>query len=167
METALDVDEEMHLCIVFSSFASVSARVFAMRKLELQMVNSDKLEFTAHEIQNCEERLHKILEQGVISSSNSPRVDQCVSVLLIFEAELACRMREWQLIPKVVQKVGQCQASPCDTFEAITDMLVSVSKRQNNLPNYAISSGPPQTAPWMFFLWHWRYCRSFVFPTLH
>ena len=26
METALEVDEEMHLCIVFSSFASVSAR---------------------------------------------------------------------------------------------------------------------------------------------
>ncbi len=26
METALEVDEEMHLCIVFSSFAAVSAR---------------------------------------------------------------------------------------------------------------------------------------------
>jgi hypothetical protein len=103
METALEVDEEMHLCIVFSSFASVSARVFAMRKLELQMVNSDKLEFTAHEIQNCEERLHKIVEKGVISSSNTPHVDQCVSVLLTFEAEVACRMKEWQLIPKVVQ----------------------------------------------------------------
>jgi hypothetical protein len=62
-----------------------------------------QLEFTAHEIQNCEERLHKIVEKGVISSSNTPRVDQCVSVLLIFEAELACRMKEWQLIPKVIE----------------------------------------------------------------
>ncbi len=26
METALEVDEEMHLCIIFSSFAAISAR---------------------------------------------------------------------------------------------------------------------------------------------
>ncbi|KAI9460127.1 hypothetical protein BJY52DRAFT_1222744 [Lactarius psammicola] len=132
METALEVDEEMHLCIVFSSFAAVSARVFAIRKVELQM-NSDKvpdrpplspqLEFTAHEIQNCEERLRKTIEEGVIGPNNTPRVVQCLSVLLIFEAELACRMKEWQVIPKVIQKVGQCQTSPSDTFEAITDML--------------------------------------------
>lgn len=74
-------------------------------------------------------------------------------------------------IPLYWQKVGQCQASPSDTFEAITDMLVSVSKRQNNLPNYAISSGQRRTVPWtvricsvfcfqrqltllQFFLWH-------------
>ncbi|KAI9445576.1 hypothetical protein H4582DRAFT_2125818 [Lactarius indigo] len=125
METALEVDEEMHLCIVFSSFAAVSARVFAMRKLELQMASSDKLEFTAHEIQDCEERLRKILEKGVISSNNAPRVVQCLNVLLIFEAELACRMKEWQMIPKIIQKVGQCQTLPSDTFEAISDMLWS------------------------------------------
>ncbi|KAH9048810.1 hypothetical protein EDB84DRAFT_1434083 [Lactarius hengduanensis] len=143
METALEVDEEMHLCIVFSSFAAVSARVFAMRKLELQMASSDKLEFTAHEIQDCEERLRKTLEKGVISSNNT-RVVQCLSVLLMFEAELACRMKEWQLIPKIIQvcvpssfaywglsdpfpsywqKVGQCQTLSSDTFEAISDML--------------------------------------------
>ncbi|KAH9075682.1 hypothetical protein EDB83DRAFT_2218480 [Lactarius deliciosus] len=135
METALEVDEEMHLCIVFSSFAGVSARVFAMRKLELQMASSDKvpdrpplspqLEFTAHEIQDCEERLRKTLEKGVISSNNTPRVVQCLSVLLMFEAELACRMKEWQLIPKIIQKVGQCQTLSSDTFEAISDMLWS------------------------------------------
>ncbi|KAH9043868.1 hypothetical protein EDB85DRAFT_728235 [Lactarius pseudohatsudake] len=124
METALEVDEEMHLCIVFSSFAAVSARVFAMRKLELQMASSDKLEFTAHEIQDCEERLRKTLEKGVISSNNT-RVVQCLSVLLMFEAELACRMKEWQLIPKIIQKVGQCQTLSSDTFEAISDMLWS------------------------------------------
>ncbi|KAH9177088.1 hypothetical protein EDB89DRAFT_1938043 [Lactarius sanguifluus] len=124
METALEVDEEMHLCIIFSSFAAVSARVFAMRKLELQMASSDKLEFTAHEIQDCEERLRKTLEKGVISSNNT-RVVQCLSVLLMFEAELACRMKEWQLIPKIIQKVGQCRTLSSDTFEAISDMLWS------------------------------------------
>ncbi|KAF8480818.1 hypothetical protein DFH94DRAFT_691907 [Russula ochroleuca] len=123
LETALEVDEEMHLCIVYSSFAAASARVFAMRKLEPQMVNSEKLEFTAREIQTCEERLRKIVEKGVISSNNIPRVTQCLSILFIFQAELACRMNEWQVIPKVIEKVTQCQAPPCDTFEAITDML--------------------------------------------
>ncbi|KAI0248099.1 hypothetical protein BJV78DRAFT_1132012, partial [Lactifluus subvellereus] len=125
LETALEVDEEMHLCVVFSSFAAASARVFALRKLEPHMVNSDKLEFTAHEIQTCEERLRKTVEKGVISSNNIPRVTQCLGILLIFEAELACRMKEWQVIPKVIQKVAQCQAPLCDTFEAIADMLWS------------------------------------------
>src|SRR6266702_2022916 len=140
-----------------------------MRKLELQMANSDKvpgrpplsppgvinivfatqLEFTAHENRNCEERLRKTVEKGVISSNNTPRVIQCLSVLLIFEAELACRMREWQVIPEVIQvcipssfaywgfsdqlpsywqKVGQCQTLSSDTFASITDMLVSVTR---------------------------------------
>ena len=110
-------------------------------------VFATQLEFTARDIQTSEERLRKIVEKGVISSNNTPRVVQCLSVLLIFEAELAYRMREWQLIPKVIQvcipspfaywgfsnqlflqKVSQCQASPSDTFEAITDMLVSVTQ---------------------------------------
>jgi len=128
LETALEVDEEMHLCIVFSSFAAASARVFAMRKMEPQIVNSDKLEFTAHEIQSCEERLRKIVEKGVLSSNNIPRVSQCLSTLFIFQAELACRMKEWQVIPRVIEKVGRCQAPFCDTFEAIADMLVSVPR---------------------------------------
>jgi hypothetical protein len=94
-----------------------------MRKLEPQMVNSDKvrrpsplsptgvinfgfatqLEFTAHEIRSCEERLRKIVEKGVLSSNSIPRVTQCLSTLFIFQAELACRMKEWQVIPKVVE----------------------------------------------------------------
>ncbi|KAI0307448.1 hypothetical protein B0F90DRAFT_1812932 [Multifurca ochricompacta] len=125
LETALEADEEMHLCIVFSSFAATSARVFAMRKLELQLVNSDTLEFTAHEIQNCEGRLRKIMEKGVISSNNIHRVLQCLNILLMFEAELACRTKEWQLILKVIQKVAQCETPLSDTFEAIADMLWS------------------------------------------
>jgi hypothetical protein len=93
-----------------------------MRKPELQMANSDKvhdrpslspagvdnvcatqLEFTAREIQNCEERLRKIVEKGVISSKYPSRrpVPQRLSVLLILEAELAYRVREWQVIPKL------------------------------------------------------------------
>lgn len=91
-----------------------------MRKLDPQMVNSEKvpspypsqaslicrssqLEFTAREIQTCEERLRKIVEKGVISSNNIPRVTQCLSILFIFQAELACRMNEWQVIPKVIE----------------------------------------------------------------
>ncbi|KAN0121444.1 hypothetical protein V8E52_003340 [Russula decolorans] len=123
LETALEVDEEMYLCIVLSSLAATSARVFAMRKLEPQMVNSDKLEFTARDIQTCEERLRKIVEKGVISSNNIPRVTQGLSILLIFQAELACRMKEWQVIPKVIERIAQCQAPLYDTYEAITDML--------------------------------------------
>ena len=134
-------------------------------------VFATQLEFTAHEIQNCEERLRKIVEKGVISSNNTPRVVHCLSAMLIFEAELAYRMSKWQVIPKVIQvcipssfahwgfsnqllwfwqKVAQCQASPSDTFEAITDMLVSVPRSgENNLPNYTIPSGPPRAAPRM------------------
>jgi len=120
----------MYLCIVLSSLAATSARVFAMRKLEPQMVDSDKFEFTARDVQTCEERLRKIVEKGVISSNNIPRVTQSLSILLIFQAELACRMKEWQVIPKVIEKVAQCQAPLCDTYEAITDMLVSVSRNR-------------------------------------
>ncbi|KAH9005872.1 hypothetical protein EDB86DRAFT_2795550, partial [Lactarius hatsudake] len=128
METALEVDEEMHLCIVFSSFAAVSARgifqsTFPTSSAHLTPIGS--LEFTAHEIQDCEGRLRKTLEKGVINSNNTPRVIQCLSVLLMFEAELACRMKEWQLIPTIIQKVGQCQTLSSDTFEAISDMLWS------------------------------------------
>jgi len=119
------MDEEMHLCVVFSSFAAISARVFAMRKLDPHMDASDKLEFTAREIQACEERLYKIMEKGVISSNNIPRVTQCLRTVFIFQTELACRMKEWQVIPKVIEKVTQCQAPLCDTFEAIADMLWS------------------------------------------
>ncbi|KAH9964596.1 hypothetical protein BC827DRAFT_1265857 [Russula dissimulans] len=125
LETALEMDEEMHLCVVFSSFAATSARVFAMRKLEPHMVKSDKLEFTAHEIQACEERLRRIMEKGVISSNNIPRVTRCLRTVFIFQTELACRMKEWQVIPKVIEKVTQCQAPLCDTFETIADMLWS------------------------------------------
>jgi hypothetical protein len=64
---------------------------------------STQLGFTAHEIQTCEERLHKTVEKGVISPNNIPRVTQCIGILLIFEAELACRMKEWEVIPKVIQ----------------------------------------------------------------
>jgi len=97
------MDEEMHLCVVFSSFAAISARVFAMRKLDPHMDASDKLEFTAREIQACEERLYKIMEKGVISSNNIPRVTQCLRTVFIFQTELACRMKEWQVIPKVIE----------------------------------------------------------------
>ncbi|KAI0271679.1 hypothetical protein BC834DRAFT_922404 [Gloeopeniophorella convolvens] len=134
-DTALEVDEEMYLCVVFSSFAATSARGvsnflgFCARLTPIgSMVDSDKLGFTAREIQNCEERLRKILEKGVIRADNIPRVLQCLGVLLMFEAELACRMREWQVIPMVVQKVAQCQAPLCDTFEAIADMLWSAQE---------------------------------------
>ncbi|KAH9982110.1 hypothetical protein BGW80DRAFT_1247083 [Lactifluus volemus] len=132
LETALEVDEEMYLCIVFSSFAATSARVFALRKLEPQTVNSDKLEFTAHEIQSCGERLRKTVEKGVISSSNIPRVTQCLGVLLIFETELACRMKEWQVIPKVIQ----CY----------------LNRSRVNPPDYAQSSGLLRSAHWMAIL---------------
>jgi len=110
--------------------------VFSIRKLEPQMANSDKFEFTARDIQTCEERLRKIVEKGVISSNNISRVTQSLSILLIFQAELACRMKEWQVIPKVIEKVAQCQAPLCDTYEAITDMLVSVlEKEESRLPS--------------------------------
>ncbi|KAI9509875.1 hypothetical protein F5148DRAFT_1282528 [Russula earlei] len=123
LETALEADEEMHLCIIFSSFAAASARVFALRKLDPQMVNSDKFEFTAREIQTCEERSRKIVEKGVISSNNIPRVTQCLSMLFIFQAELACRMKEWQVIPQIIDKFSQSQEPLSDTFEPIVDML--------------------------------------------
>ena len=88
LETALEVDEEMHLCIVLSSLAATSARgvfqsnfpelltnltpmaVFAMRKLEPQMVNTDKVSFLTYP---------PLFLPGVINltlhlSSNSPPV---------------------------------------------------------------------------------------------
>jgi hypothetical protein len=43
------------------------------------------------------------MDKGVISSNNVPRVTQSLSILLIFQAELACRMKEWQVIPKVIE----------------------------------------------------------------
>jgi len=64
-----------------------------MRKLEPQMVNSDK-------VQNPS----PLSPLGVINLSNNIlRVTQCLSTLFIFQAELACRMKEWQVIPKVIE----------------------------------------------------------------
>ncbi|KAI0063230.1 hypothetical protein BV25DRAFT_1899548 [Artomyces pyxidatus] len=120
-DTAFEVDEEMYLCIVFASFAATSARVFSMRKMSAD--KTELVQSTAQEIKACEDRLRNILDKAPLQPDNVTRVQHCLRVLIVFEAEVACRMKEWGALPQIIEKAARIPTPLVDTFEAITDML--------------------------------------------
>ncbi|KAI0045733.1 hypothetical protein FA95DRAFT_1596662 [Auriscalpium vulgare] len=128
-QMAFEVDEEMYLCIVFASFAATSARVFAMRKG--LPTDKDLARSTGQEVRACEVRLRSVLDKAPLQPDNVTRVLHCLRVLMVFEAEVACRLQEWESLPQIIQKAAQIPTPLVDTFEAITDLLWA----ESNCPN--------------------------------
>lgn len=47
----------------------------------------------------------------------------CLHVLLVFEAEVACRLQDWTHLQQVIERAARSEALPADTFEVIGDLL--------------------------------------------
>ncbi|KAI0318005.1 meiosis protein SPO22/ZIP4 like-domain-containing protein [Amylostereum chailletii] len=120
-QVVVQVDEEVNLAVVFASFAAASARVFSVRKIPHDSV--EILKSTSRAIYACERTIRNVLEKAALREDNAAVVLCCLRAVLVFEAEVAVRLKEWDQLPAIIESTAGLPTDLVDTLEAVADVL--------------------------------------------
>ncbi|VDB86539.1 unnamed protein product [Peniophora sp. CBMAI 1063] len=127
-EVVVQVDEEVYMAMVFSSFAATSARVFAIRhRAQLPGYAFHNEAGSIAELSQCtracEQVIRAVLQDTPLGEANAAVVLRCLRAVLVFEAEVAILAKKWDIVPEILEAISGLPNDLVNTLEAVVDLL--------------------------------------------
>ncbi|KAH7906954.1 meiosis protein SPO22/ZIP4 like-domain-containing protein [Hygrophoropsis aurantiaca] len=121
----IDVDAGIYLCLINSSFASVSGQVISVRELLAQgkVIEYERFHTLMTEIKSCKGRILRLVGQNRIAPDNMAQAHSFLHILQVFEVETCCRIQDWDSALATIEGAIQSDSLALITFEAFADIL--------------------------------------------
>jgi len=123
----MDIDADLCLHIINASFASVSGRVFAIRRVVAEQGLSgqnNRLRLLVADMKSSKDRITGIVSRKSMHGHDETlRIQSFLHTLTVFEVEFLARLQEWEDLLKMIGEVVRSDSSAVVTFEAIADIL--------------------------------------------
>ncbi|KZT09061.1 uncharacterized protein LAESUDRAFT_647835 [Laetiporus sulphureus 93-53] len=108
-----DVDVEIPIHIMEASFAAIAGRGLA-----------EPMQALSEDIAVSKKRIRAVIDSTkLLDAEDITRVESFIQVLHVFEAEILCKLKDWERLLPTIKDAMQSEVLAADYFEAITDIL--------------------------------------------
>ncbi|KAF9481252.1 SPO22-domain-containing protein [Pholiota conissans] len=122
----VDLDSDLCLHLVNSSFAAVSGRVFSIREViaTTQAIDESRLRSISTEVRAAKSRITEIWGKHVIQDANdNERIQYFLHALRVFQAEFSAQLHDWDQLSQDVDEITDSAPLAVGSYEAIADIL--------------------------------------------